>query len=185
MSKSKWRWLSHFNDPSSQNHKLHNLIYFCDDQYLSDTYLSIMVKKDKKCHNFVLSASKIFGTKNKSLVFVICLCFKEKFKVFCLYKNILFSHEKLIDKIEYFRNNIIKYVPNFLDILNSNYFTYVLPTIVYSLLPKDTDLLPTKYQQITKKSNFDFLLIVGILSVISRYFVGNKLYPIVGIIKNR
>ena len=34
-----------FSDPRSQNHKLHNLISFCDDQYFSDTYLSIMVNK--------------------------------------------------------------------------------------------------------------------------------------------
>ena len=36
------------NDPHSQNHKVHNLNQFCDDQYLTDTNLSTMVNKGKK-----------------------------------------------------------------------------------------------------------------------------------------
>ena len=51
------------NDPHSQNHKVHNLKDFCDDQYLTDTNLLTMVKKVKKCHNVVLNANVLFGTK--------------------------------------------------------------------------------------------------------------------------
>ena len=43
---------------------------------------------------------------------------------------------------------------------------------------RNTDLLPTKYRLITKKSNF-FSVLVGISLVIGIYPFGKKLYPIV------
>ena len=48
------------NDPRLQNHKLHNLISFCDDKYLSDTYLSMMVNKGQKVPQFCSGCEKYF-----------------------------------------------------------------------------------------------------------------------------
>ena len=59
-------------------------------------------KKVKKCHNVVLNANVLFGTK-KTLNFVIRLKLEIKINVFCLCKNMIFLHKNRSS----FRNNII------------------------------------------------------------------------------
>ena len=55
------------NNPRSQNHKLHNLKPYCDDQFLSDIYLSMMVKKGQKVPQFCSGCKKtIWNKKQKS-----------------------------------------------------------------------------------------------------------------------
>ena len=51
---------------------------------------------------------------------------------------------------------------------------------------QNTDLVPTKYRLVSKnpKKKVNFFVSVGISSVLSRYDVGNKLYPIIGFLKN-
>ena len=55
------------NNPRSQNHKLHNLKPYTGDQFLSDIYLSMMVKKGQKVPQFCSGCKKtIWNKKQKS-----------------------------------------------------------------------------------------------------------------------
>ena len=53
------------NDPHSQNHKVHNLKDFCDDQYLTDTNLSTMVNKGKKVPQRCFECKRTIWNKKK------------------------------------------------------------------------------------------------------------------------
>ena len=54
------------NNPRSQNHKLHNLESFCDDKYLTDTYLTIMVRKRQKVPQFCSGCKKTICNKKQT-----------------------------------------------------------------------------------------------------------------------
>ena len=77
------------NNPRSQNYSVHNVISFCDNQYLTDTNLSTMVNKGKKVPQYCSKCKRTICN-HKTLNCVIRLYFK-KLVFFCLCKNMIFS----------------------------------------------------------------------------------------------